>query len=86
MLKHFFTPAVANWLIPFIVAAMTAIGSLYMANRNDHVQAATQNQQTQTELANRVTALEAHRADDESKLDHLTSQVDKLVEWALGHK
>lgn len=37
-------------------------------------------------LSTRVTALEAHRDGDVGKLDHIQSQVDKLVEWALGHK
>lgn len=76
----------ADLIIPFVVAALTVIGSLYVSNRHETVQAQTQQQTNQTDLATRVSALEAHRTDDESKLDHIQSQVDKLVEWALGHK
>lgn len=36
--------------------------------------------------AQRVTALEVHQVDDNKKLEHIESQVDKLVDWALGKR
>ena len=40
-------------------------------------------------LGNRVTALEAHRTDDSSRLDRIETKLDTLianVKWALGSK
>lgn len=34
----------------------------------------------------RISALEAHRVDDNAEIVHIRQQVDKLVEWALGKK
>ena len=36
--------------------------------------------------ANRISALESHRADDKGQLDHIQQQVDKLVDWVIGKK
>jgi len=40
--------------------------------------------QNDKQLEGRVSALEAHRQDDNQKLDHIQTQVDRLVQWALG--
>jgi hypothetical protein len=38
------------------------------------------------QIEHRLTAVETSHAADQAKIDHIQSQVDKLVEWALGHK
>lgn len=62
---------VAAWLIPLLLALISMIGSGVLAYQKTDA---------------RITALESHRSDDKDKLDHIQTQVDKLVEWALGHK
>lgn len=76
-MAHWLTkiPTKADWIVPFVIAALTAIGTLYL----HHDDAEAQMQQ-------RITALEQKSADQDKSLDHLTTQVDKLVEWALGSK
>lgn len=34
------------------------------------------------ELAQRVSALEAHRTDDTSRLDRIENKIDKVLTWA----
>lgn len=34
----------------------------------------------------RIERVETRQADQDQKIDHIQSQADKLVEWALGHK
>lgn len=66
-------PTKRDWIIPFIIAGASMVMSAYATyTHNDR------------DLSNRVTALESHRQDDAQKLDHIQSQVDKLVDWALG--
>ena len=75
MLKRAITNASLQWLVPLVVA----LCALFFSGWNNA------NRQTD-ELTQRVSALEAHQTDDSVKLDHVQTQVDKLVEWALGHK
>ena len=59
-----------TWITTVAVAATGAIGTGYARltqNDRDH--------------NSRIAVLEAHRADDTAKLDHIQAQVDKLVEW-----
>ena len=59
--------------IALIMAGLSMIGTLWMEfGHNDR------------EVAQRVSTLEAHRNDDEKKIDHIQEQVDKLVQWAMG--
>lgn len=61
-----------TWLA-LILAGLSAAGTLYIEyTHNDR------------DNAQRISALEAHRADDAGKIDHIQSQVDKLVDWAMG--
>lgn len=70
-----------DWAV-IIAAALSLAGTLYIeathTDAEDHVKA----------MANehRITALEQSQADESKKVDHIQSQVDRLVEWALGSK
>lgn len=69
------TARAVEWLLPIAIATASLLASGYNAyERNDKA------------LGNRITAIETHYADGDKRLDHIQSQVDKLVEWALGHK
>lgn len=62
-------------IIALVLAGLSALGTVYIQmTHNDK------------ENAVRISALEAHRTDGDARIDHIQSQVDKLVEWALGHK
>jgi len=60
----------ASLLLPLIVSLIVSGFAGYYSNDK--------------QIESRVSALEAHRSDDASKLDHIQSQVDRLVQWALG--
>lgn len=64
--------ATKQWLLPALIAlAASALAGYY---HNDK------------ELSNRVTRVEQAQKDDHEAIQHTASQVDRLVEWALGHK
>lgn len=66
---------ILKWVGAAIVASLTALGTTYTtisSHDRDH--------------ESRISALEQARTDSNDRLDHIESQVDKLVEWALGHK
>lgn len=68
-------PRVVEWFLPIALASASLVASGYNAYQlNDKV------------LSNRVTAIETHFTDESKRLDHIQSQLDRLVEWALGHK
>jgi hypothetical protein len=63
-----------DW-VTLIVAGLSLIGTIYVeATHNDR------------ENATRISALESHRADDNSRLDRIENKLDKLVDWAMGRK
>ena len=68
-------PSRADWVVPFIVAALSLALSGWVSYNNSN-----------TDIDVRVSKLETQRLDDATKIDHIQTQVDKLVEWALGHK
>lgn len=64
---------IAQTSLALILAALSMFGTLwieYTHNDKDNAQ--------------RITALEAHRADDQKQLDHIQEQVDKLVDRLVG--
>jgi hypothetical protein len=61
--------------VSIILAAASLLGFLWIESTHNDVANAT-----------RVATLEAHRVDDHEKLNHIEMQVDRLVEWAFGHK
>ena len=64
-----------KWVGAALVASLTALGTTYTTiNSHDR------------DHESRISALEQARKDGDTRLDHIESQVDKLVEWALGHK
>lgn len=75
-----------KFVVPFVIAAIPVAGALWVNNRHEAVQAQTQQSTTIQTLDSRVTAIEQHQKDEDQNISHLVSQVDKLVEWALGHK
>lgn len=79
-------PTRADWIVPFLIAALTAIGSLYMANRHDTVEAQSQQTVQMQTLDSRVTTLEQRQKDQDQHISHIEQQVDRLVLWALGSK
>lgn len=61
------------WWIPLIIAGLSfALSGYAEYNRSDK------------DVSNRLTALETQRDSQQRQLDHIQSQVDKLVDWALG--
>lgn len=71
------------------IVATTLLGTLGLMYANYHSDAAHASEA----LGTRVTAVEAKQATADVKLsavdgktDHIQTQVDKLVEWALGKK
>lgn len=61
-----------QWLIPALIALMASALAGYFHNDK--------------ELTARVTAVEHDQRSDHESIIHTRDQVDKLVEWALGHK
>ena len=60
------------WL-PFVLAGLSLLGTLYMNfTHNDR------------ENAQKISALESHRVDDNARLDRIETKLDSLVTWALG--
>lgn len=60
-------------VLALFMAGLSMIGTLWMEFGH-----------SDRELSQRVSGLEAHRNDDEKKIDHIQEQVDKLVQWAMG--
>lgn len=68
------------WYVELVVTALLAtLGLLYANYHEDSIHASA-------DLTSRVTTVEQKQKDDSQKVDHIQTQVDKLVEWALGHK
>lgn len=64
------------WWIEILVAALLGLGSaVYVQTTHDD-----------KALGERVATVEATQKGQAEKVTHIESQVDKLVEWALGHK
>lgn len=64
------------WWVEILVAALLALGTaVYIQATHDD-----------KDLGQRVSAVEATQKGQADKVDHIQTQVDKLVEWALGHK
>lgn len=61
--------------VALILAGLSLLGTLFIEFTH-----------SDRENTGRISRLEAHREDDAIKIDHIQSQVDKLVEWALGKK
>ena len=61
--------------LPWILLALSVAGTVYQDYRHDD-----------RELVQRVAALEVKTADQDKDISYIRTQVDKLVEWALGHK
>lgn len=64
-----------KWVGAALVASLTALGTTYTtisSHDRDHEA--------------RISSLEQSRTDTNDHIHHIESQVDKLVEWALGHK
>lgn len=75
MPSHTATPAAPWWLALILSAASLGWAGYTNYTHNDK------------ELAQRITAVEAHRADDTQRLDRVETKLDKLLDWALGsHK
>lgn len=79
------------WWIKAIVTALLAIGGTMFTS--SHFFNKQVDLEQQSSITSRVTnlevgqqKLEAHQQDDHEKLQYIQNQVDKLVEWALGHK
>lgn len=68
-------PSGGKWWIPIAIA----LTSLAISGYGEYAH-------NDKDLTSKVAALEAHRQDDKSQLTHIQTQVDKLVEWALGTK
>lgn len=66
------TVATKQWLLPALIAAGLSLIAGYLHNDKD--------------LTSRVVALETKQTDDHDSIVHTRDQVDRLVEWALGHK
>lgn len=68
-----------DWAV-IIAAALSLAGTLYIEATH------TDAEDHQKALANehRITTLEQKTTDDSQKIDHIQSQVDRLVAWALG--
>lgn len=66
------TAATKQWLLPALIAAGLSLVAGYFHNDKD--------------LTSRVTAVETQQKNDHEAIVHTSEQVDKLVEWALGHK
>jgi hypothetical protein len=64
------------WWVEILVAALLALGTaVYLQATHDD-----------KALRERVSAVEAAQTGQKDTIDHIQTQVDKLVEWALGHK
>jgi hypothetical protein len=63
-----------DWLIA-AAAIASLLGTLYSeTTHNDR------------DIWTHITAVEAHQQSDKDQLGHIQSQVDRLVEWAMGAK
>ena len=62
------------WWVSVVAAAALASGATYMSDcgHNDR------------DLVQRVSALEAHRKDDNERLGRMESKLNDLWKWALG--
>lgn len=74
-------PRPSPWL-SLILAAVSLLAVLWAESAHS----ASAESQATLALTSRVTSLEAHQVDSSDRLAHIQTQVDKLVEWALGHK
>lgn len=64
------------WWIELVVAGLISLGTaIYIQATHDD-----------KALGERVSAVEATQKGQNDKVDHIQTQVDKLVEWALGKK
>lgn len=69
---HDSTPWWVKMLIPIILSAVMS-GSIAFSRTT---------QINDRELVQRVSALEAHRTDDSSRLDRIENKLDSLLKWA----
>lgn len=69
---HDSTPWWVKMLIPIILSAVLS-GTIAFSKTT---------QTNDREIVQRVSALEAHRADDSSRLDRIESKIDKVLVWA----
>lgn len=60
-----------TWLA-LLLAGFSALGTIYIQMTHDD-----------KANASRISALEAHRDDDSAKIDHIQTQVDRLVDRLL---
>lgn len=64
----------SSW-IAIGLALLSLASTIYMqATHNDR------------ENAQKISALESHRADDNSRLDRIESKLDHVIDWMVGHK
>jgi hypothetical protein len=68
------------WWVEIVATAL--LGTLGLMYANYHTEAA----HTDQDLHARVSVIEATQKGQNDKVDHIQTQVDKLVEWALGKK
>jgi hypothetical protein len=76
----------ADWLAPILAVLLTGLGSLWALSHTAKAQASLSIEQRVTALEQKESASQAHQQDQDSHIAHIETQVDKLVEWALGHK
>ena len=66
-------PTRGNWILPFVLLALGWLASGVVSYLHED-----------KSVTARVTAIETKQGDNYKRLDHIQSQVDRLVEWALG--
>lgn len=64
------------WWVEILVAALLTAGTAIWLQATHDDKA----------LGERVSAVEATQKGQNEQVNHIQTQVDKLVEWALGHK
>jgi hypothetical protein len=64
-----------EWVVPIAIAAGSFTLSAYSAySHNDR------------QIEHRLTVVEQQTTADHEDIHHVRDQVDRLVEWAMGHK
>jgi len=64
-----------HWISIAVMAILSAAGWLYAEyNHNDR------------DIIQRVSALEQSKQDEQDEIHQMHTQLDQLMQWALGHK